>query len=229
MILFKRNALIHLLLLAVVFGLLLLSGGCRNTLERIDEATTASYKPTNIYNAGDLPDNIQRVVLLPIFYEPGLEASLERMDGTLLGEISQRGLFEVVRVSRSDLNNWFGQRQFSSVSVLPVDFLPVIKSKTAADAVIFSDLTYLQPHKPIVISVRTKLVNLTNHQIMWAFDNTFDAGLPSVAVAAKRFDMAHHREAYPLNSSGSILQSPNRFFKYVSWEISKVLPNRVKN
>ena len=95
-----------------------------------------------------------------------------------------------------------------------------------ADAVLFTEITHFRPYRPIAIGVRSSLVDLESGQVIWAFDDLFDSGEPSVSAGAKRFHLAHSRNVYPLHSAEVVLQSPTFFSKYVAYEMFMTLPER---
>ena len=58
---------------------------------------------------------IRRVAVLPIACDTTLEASLGELDAALAQELAKTSMFELVPVTRAQLETSFGRRQFSSV------------------------------------------------------------------------------------------------------------------
>jgi len=224
-LLYYRRVMMHnmRLLLASCF----LLAGCQFTesMKGVNEPSPTPYVPKNVYAAGYL-SGIKRVALLPVYYEEELAPHLETMDATLDSELTRKGRFEVVPVTRNTMKDLFGAYQFSSVSMLPDNLLTKIREESNADAILFIDITHFSPYKPLSVGIRAKLVDVRDGKILWAFDDLFDAGSPSVAYSATQFQRYHDRASYPLDTSSTILQSPRKFMKYVAFEVFKSLPSQ---
>ncbi|OIO58620.1 MAG: hypothetical protein COZ46_06120 [Verrucomicrobia bacterium CG_4_10_14_3_um_filter_43_23] len=214
-------ALLGLLGLAVA----LVGCGARQRAD-IKERSYTPFEASNIYSANTLPDDLKRVAMLPMYDTQISDEQLEMMDQTFLGELNKQNLFEVVYISRDDLEYLFKQRQFNSAEALPANFFKVIQQTYATNGVIFLDLTHYQPYRPISIGVRSKLVDISNGSILWAFDTVFDSGNPHVASAARQFQMNYNKASYPLDTGGVILKSPRIFSKYVAYEMFSTIPRR---
>lgn len=170
---------------------------------------------------------MRRVAVLPLYYDLQSLGSLQDMDVAFNAELTRTSLFEVVPISRAELETHFGQRQFSSVEVLPGDLLLRLRAAYGVDGVLFIDVTHYSPYRPIAIGVRAKLVDVNSGQIRWAFDHLFDSGLPATGDAAKRYYLSNNRKdnELPMDEGGAILQSPARFSKYAAYETFRSLKN----
>jgi hypothetical protein len=171
---------------------------------------------------------IRRVAVMPIAYETPLEASLGELDAALREELAKTSMFEIVPVSRETLETSFGHRQFSSVEVLPGDFLSKLRAQYGVDGILFTDLTHYRPYQPISIGLRSKLVEAYSGRVRWAFDHLFDAGNAATAEAAEGYYLATTppppTAEHPSNGP-AVLQSPSRFTKYAAWEEFRSLLN----
>ena len=207
----------HGVLRAAACVLALLHGGCATLTKQA--SIPAPSPPQNFFSPATPGEQLRRVALLPLHSAAYPEQYLRRLDATFQAELSKRALFEVVPVSRAEMETLFGERQFSSTDALPADALKRLREQCGVDGVLFTDLTQFSPYRPVSMGVRTKLVAVATGQIRWAFDTVFDAGNSSVAEAAKRFQVANSNEHQPLTTDGgSILLSPVRFAKYVANE-----------
>lgn len=202
---------------ALSCALAIFPAGCA-TLKH--HATTSAAPPPQSYFSPPTPgEQLRRVALLPLHSETYPEQYLRALDATFLAELSKRALFEVVPVSRAQMESLFGERHFSSTELLPADALKRLRDQCGVDSVLFTDLTHFSPYRPVSMGVRTKLIAVGTGQIRWAFDYIFDAGNSPVAEAAKRFQVTCSNEHQPLaTDGGSILLSPVRFAKYVASE-----------
>ena len=204
--------------LALATILAVVCGGCETLKWKRTEVAVAA-PPQSYLAPGSAPGQFRRVALLPMHSGNFPDQYVRTLDAAFLSELSKRRLFEVVPVSRAQMESLFGERQFSSTETLPADALARMQERCGVDGVLFTDLTHFSPYRPVSMGVRTKLVAVKTGQICWAFDTVFDAGNAAVAEAAKRFQMTYSNEHQPLTSDGgSILLSPTRFAKYVASE-----------
>lgn len=173
-----------------------------------------------------MPPEIRRIAVLPV-YSHAIEPSfLEKLDAVILAEVNQQILAETVPVSQKVMQKLFQKHAFNSTSFLPNNLFSEIYERYHVDAILFVDITHYNAYRPISMGIRSKLVEVRNGDILWSFDNIFDSGNPHVAVAARRYQKSHDRSAYPLNTGESVLQSPQRFAKYVAHETFMTLPSR---
>lgn len=193
--------------------------------EQLKEASIPSYKPTNFYAPG-VPDSVQRVAVLPLYYAPYEDEYLAVLEKSFQNELTKRTLFEIVMVDREDLDMLFHLRQVSSSEELPYEFFNRLNQRYHVDAVLFTDLTYFEAYKPLGVGVRSKLVGIDG-PVYWAFDDIFDAGSLPVAVGAKRFTLGNSHNPFPLDTGNAGLQGPELFTKYVAFEMYGTL-NREK-
>lgn len=210
-----RQRSVHHALAAV---LAVLSGGCETL--KLATAKAPPAPPVQNYFAPATPgEQLRRVALLPMYSGSFPDQYVRTLDAAFLAELSKRSLFEVVPVSRGQMEALFGERQFSSTETLPAESLAQIRERFGVDGVLFTDLTHFSPYRPVSMGIRTKLVAASTGQIRWAFDYIFDAGSAAVAESAKRYQLAYSNEHQPLTSDGgSILLSPTRFAKFVANE-----------
>lgn len=198
--------------------LALLTGGCE-TLRLTRTPPAPPPPPPNFFAPPTPGEPLRRVALLPMHSGTFPDSYVRALDAAFLSELSKRGLFEIVPVSRAQMEALFGERQFSSTETLPGDALAQLRDRCGVDGVLFTDLTHFSPYRPVSMGVRTKLVAAGTGQIRWAFDSVFDAGNAAVAEAAKRFQLTCSNEHQPLaTDGGTILLSPARFAKFVASE-----------
>lgn len=185
-----------------------------------DQATRIAHVPyqsENAYRSGEL-GRIRRIVVLPLVLDSIPESEILAYETVLNSALIELRQFEVVPVSRETLAQAWNQRSFSPSRPLPLHFLDRLQSEYGADAVLFPEVTAYRPYKPIRIGFRYRVTDITTGKTLVAFDDFFDSGVPEVAVAARRFHNRQASQSYPLDSSASVLNSPLRFFNYVSHE-----------
>ena len=160
---------------------------------------------------------MRRIALLPLWSEKLPGDYLRELDAAFSAELTKMALFEVVPVSRGQMEAAFGERQLASIDALPAKTLSSLRTQFAVDGVVFTDLTHFSPYRPLSMAVRAKLVDVTSGEIRWAFDNVYDTGHAAVAESAKKFQRGYANQQQPLRSDGgTILLSPSRFAKYVA-------------
>lgn len=213
----------------LAFGVVcLVFAGCES-LPKVDHAQTGPFfVPTNVRGVDRLPATVRRIAILPVAGLPEIpEANLSRLDGSFSSELNRSARAEVVTVSRDQLARLAGARQLSSVEPLPHDLLSKLKGATSADAVLFVDLTAYAPYPPLKLGVRSKLVDIASGEILWAFDNLFDANEPSVVNAARRHYLDFNSaESGKGDLSATVLQNPSRFGTYTAFSTFVTLPKR---
>lgn len=202
--------------------------GCSLTQKAKDiwQGPPPAFQAQNAYTTGTLNDAIERVLILPLFYDSDNSPDLKFLDAVFASELNKTLLFEVVPISRDALKKYAGREHLASIDLLPGNLLHTLKKAYGAQAIIFTDLTHYDPYRPIAFGLRCKLADLDNGNVIWAFDQVFDAGDPRVAQAAMSFFEQLNTNPYPLNRAESILQSPQRFSRYVAFATFQTLPQR---
>lgn len=205
---------------SILLILLLLLTGCGPSKRmQVTQNFIPSYNPSNTYKEEKLPQDLQRVLLLPIYSKDQEWVTLEPLHQSFQTELIQTHLFEVIPVSRKHLIELFGQPQFSSVGSFPPNFVDTLGQYYRCDALLLIDLIQFRPYKPMAIGIRTKLVGLKDYKLLWAFDAIFDAGDTRVAAGAKRYQQRFQSQNYPLHEPVSVLQSPRCFARYVAFSV----------
>lgn len=212
---------------------LLLPGCSTKPLHTWEVITGPDHTLSNVHTlAPKLPARLRRVAVLPLSVEPGnsdLEHGRETLEPLLQSEIDRLPQFEIVRITREQLRQLTGQREWSPNDKLPTDFLKTIKDEPGCDGVLFARLTRFNPYQPMAIGWSFKLADTTDGQIWWAADELFDLGEPAVVNSARRHELKHQRyyQANPhLADSRSVLISPRRFANYTLSTLFATLPTR---
>jgi len=181
----------------------------------------------NVYRP-PLSGVLTRVAVLPLAGDVQPPDALREMDKTFHAEFNKPERFEGIQVRRPELIDIIHQDQLYSTDRIPQELLIALRKKYNAEAVLFTDITYYRPYRPIAISVRTKLVDLRTNEVLWAIDSAFDSAEPGVATAARTFSKLTEQNPGILKAADSsgVLLSPQRFARFVAREIFATLPNR---
>ncbi len=161
---------------------------------------------------------MRRVAMLPIYHARLPGEVLKDVDAALLSELSKKAIFEVVPVSRAELEGLISLREVSSVETIPGDLFPKLREHYGVEGVMLTDLTHYSPYRPVSIGVRSKLVDIESGKIHWASDILLDSGNANVARAAKDYQKVMCRDNFPIQSDGgTVLMSPRLFVKFAAF------------
>jgi len=182
----------------------------------------------NVYRAvSQLPPELHRIAVLPVTVAATDLASEEGRDALepiLYAELQKRAVAELVVVTRDELWNLTGRREWRTIDALPADFFERLHQATGCDAYVFCDLTYFRAYPPLEIGWKLQLVDVRK-RTLWAVDEAFDASNASVAAAA-----CHYGGATPFwtfsEEAGTILESPRQFGRYAAATVLKTMPTR---
>lgn len=213
------------------FGILAVVGalaGCASHPAPTDSARVGPfYTPRNVRADHLLPPWVLRVVLLPV--HGGAVASAqtaENLDPLVAEALERQGRFEVVTLSRDECAKSFGVPDLGSADPLPHDFLQILAEKFDAQAVLFVDLTDYTAYRPLAIGLRAKLALVTDHRMIWSFDEVFSMENPTIVNSVRRFYLHTELGSVPFDLSTDALQSPNRVAAYAADAMFRTLPPR---
>lgn len=199
---------------------------CRKFEQEKVVARAEPFVPKNLYPIERLPSYFNRVITLPCYLADKDNKMLAYIDDIFNQELSQERIFETIRITPSQMKASFGVERVSSLSELPENFLRQLEDRTKANGILFVDLHSYRPYRPMSLGVRAKLVDIKTGEFMWAIDETFDLGHASVIVGASIFQEKAQVRALSAKTSGSVLQSPRIFAKYVASTTFSTLPLR---
>jgi hypothetical protein len=122
------------------------------------------------------------------------------------------------------METWFGKASLGAADLLPKDFLIRVTRETAAQAVLFLDITQSKPYPPLVFSFRARLVDTTTGETVWAADEIFDSTQATTARGARRY--ARRNSTGTGDHGHAVLQSPTLFSEYAFNAVTQLLPVR---
>ncbi len=190
--------------------------GCQTrrkaTVSQRPDAPQNWFLPTN---PGRL---IRRVAMLPVYHARIPGETLKDIDVALGAELSKKAVFEVVPLSRTEMEGLIGLREVSSVERIPGDLFRKLQEQYGVDGVMLTDLTHYSPYRPVSIGVRSKLVDIESGRIHWASDVLLDSSNAGVAVAAREYQKILCRDNFPIQGDGgTVLMSPRMFVKFAAF------------
>lgn len=206
-----------------------LLGGC--ALPDPDDLVLGrEFKPTNFQvEPRRLNPQLRRVLVLPLTSEvtgtPAADA-LEHLETALRTELKRTQRFELVWLTRAELVTLSGRSDWAADSVLPADLLRRLQEQHQCDGVLFSRLTRYEAYPPLAVGWQFKLVGCPTPQVLWAFDEVFDAREAGVVNGARRFQQADKSPGRRTGDSRVILSSPRRFAAYAAHGAFQTLPDQ---
>jgi hypothetical protein len=207
--------------LGLTFGALF-HAGCASA-PAIGQAEPVS----NVYGAvACLPAQLRRVAVLPVTceYNSDAEAGRDTLQPVLLAELAKTSAFEVVPVDHEQLEAITGRPAWAAHEVLPSDFFSRMREATGCDAVLFCRLKQFRAYPPLAVEWDLKLVDANRRSILWATDEVFDSGEPSVAGAARRYYAQAIGHSSAIGDPSAILMSPRLFGQYAAAASLAALP-----
>jgi len=226
----SKNGTVRAVRAACLMGLLGLVSGCSWVGFPGRETFVSSYQPSNVYREEKtLPSEIKRVAILPLAIGEStteLEHGRDSLAAVLNAELVRSHQFETVLVSPERLLRITGTARWSSSDRLADNFFDQLAGELGVQAVMLPELTQYRAHEPLAIGWRLKLVDAAEPRVIWAVDELFDARVPSVAAAARRYAEGHPDTAQSVASERAVLQSPRRFARYTASAVVATLPPR---
>jgi hypothetical protein len=186
------------------------------------------YRPKNIRASATMPHSVARIVMIPLTGPDSVSAeSLSGIGIAFANEFTRTGRAELTLLDSDRMQRLVGERGVSTTAPLPADFLARLRAGTAADAVLFVEVTAFRAYPPLTLGIRGRLVTTDSQESLWACDELFDAAAPSVRNAARRHAARPAPQpGAPGDLSHTILQSPDRFAAYVAASLLSTLPAR---
>jgi len=110
----------------------LLFSACQSTSS---PPPVSGHQSANVYaSTKELPRRLQRVALLPVYISEYDTQTDNYLDDTYATGLQGQQRFEVVQISRSQMEEWIGKPQVESSSAIPVELFPMIQHQTGAQA-----------------------------------------------------------------------------------------------
>lgn len=222
-----------LLIIVLSIVMLLLTGCSTVTVANGEIITGHDHEISNVHSLGaKLPERMRRVAVLPLSAEPSDSDTIvgrESLEPVLQSEFDRLNIFEVVRITPSQMREFTGRNDWSAGDRLPPNFLTTLKQETGCDAVLFCRLTRYHAYPPMAVGWNLKLVDATDAQVWWAADEMFDLADPEVVTSARRYQLKHQKyyQANPLLAdSRTALISPRRLAAYSAASLFSTLPER---
>jgi hypothetical protein len=207
-----------------------------------------SHPKNSFVAAVTLPDNVKRVLVLPLTCDDASSSvadGCDLLDPVLQTELTKTKAFEVVSMSADRVRSCTGKTTWTGTEALPADFFQALNKAEACDAVLFCQLTSYKPYVPLAIGWRLKLVDVQTQKVLWEADEVYDASDPAVARNAQQFqkkqqnvsgtsktfvkrawDLLNRETPSDLDDQWDILNSPRYFGQFAAVTSLESLPKR---
>ncbi len=193
--------------------------GCATLEDALDPSTLGPFHTVQNYKltGGQLPDALRRVAVVPLLPARGsrlAEHGAEHLQSVLTDELSRSGLFSILTITPEKLHGLVGQRGVRAEEPLPFRFLETLKSETECQAVLFCELSVYQPYPPLSVGWKFHLFDIATGEMLWSFDEVFDAGKPTVANSCRRYTRQSRLTSVPATREGLVIDSPSALARY---------------
>ena len=149
----------------------------------------------------------------------------DALEPILDAELLKTKRFEVVQPAPEALHACTGRATWTGEEALPPQFLLSLQENYGCDAVLFCRLTVFRAYTPMAVGWRMKLVEAGSGRILWAGDEVFDWGDPTVRAGARRYEKSQQCAKYR-SAEWTIGNSPRRFGQYSLAQLFATLPER---
>jgi hypothetical protein len=216
--------------LALAITLLSIIGlaGCKSIPRPDGSVVGPFHSPKNIRATPALPHSVARVVVLPVAGPADVShEALNAVGAAFHAEFTRAARAELLVLDGDRLQRLAGQRRMRSTEPLPDRFLSRLREHTAADAVLFLEVTSYRAYPPLALGIRGRLVTTDTQETLWACDELFDANLAAVRNSARRHAASPAPQpGSPGDLTYTVLQNPDRFAAYVAASLLRTLPAR---
>lgn len=182
--------------------------------------------PANFRGPDAWPAEISRVAVLPAHDAtgrlPAEFASTYDFAWARALALTQRA--EFVAVPRATLSEWSGRETIDSAAPLPPGLFQRVLAETGAQAVLFLDLTQVNPYPPLSLGFRARLATAPAGDTLWMADEIFDFR-DGATARALRIE-ARAQSSSPGDPSSAVMQSPIRLADHAFRSVAGLLPAR---
>lgn len=221
------RGVVHGMYASWIVFLVLFSGCTQRSLRNEFGMFREKFDVTNVYSTeASKLNKVARVGIMPITSRASVwQGTLDAICESFCSELFKQLKFEAIKISNDELLALFGKTNFVANDIFPNHFFSSIKQSSDVDAVLFIDITHYEPYKPVAIGVKCKLISTESAKILWAVDELFDSGIPSVQTGISEYVAKNKCENTFFSFDDTFVYSPLKFSYYVAHEIFNKLPN----
>jgi len=199
--------------MAIILLMLLLSG-CQVLETRYPPAPDYYYINPN----KDLT-SIGRVALIELENESTYPQISPDITKTLFQALQKKQVFGISVINKKD-SQW-QSLQLGRNSTYNLEQLSMMRKKLKADAILKGTVTGYQPFPYLTISLRLKLLDLTDGQLIWAFEQVWDSSDKITQQRIKNYFKSQTHSEFAHLSEELVTVSSLKFIKFVVYEIAE--------
>lgn len=204
------------ILAAAVMACLTLLPGC-NIIYR-----TSIREPDYYYiNPNKSLIAVGRAVLIEMDNESTYPQISADMTEALFRALQKKQLFSLAVIHQTD-PAW-KSLQLDTNSQYTLDQLSAMRKTLKCNAVMVGTVTTYQPYTHMTIGIRLKLVDLSDGQLLWAFEQVWDATDKITAKRIENYLQAQIRDGFAPLRGDLLAISPLKFVKFVAYEVAETL------
>lgn len=127
-------------------------------------------------------------------------------------------------VVRQDALAWRSlQLDLYSYSTYSLEQLSAIRKTLKCDAILVGTITEYQPYPHMAISLRLKLVDLRDGQLLWGIEQIWDSSDKTTEYRIKKYFQSQMRSGFAPLQEQLVAVSPLEFIKFVAYEVAETL------
>jgi hypothetical protein len=224
----ERRILLRLSAMALVvsFVFMAVSGCASPRIERaFDDRPVPGqgYRIKNFFAVDQLPADLRRVAVLPVFVGEDHVFDRDRFDELVESQLRRAGRFEIIVVDQSVLRNKTGRSQIAVSEQIPVSLVRHLQTK-GVDGVFQLSITEFSPYRPFALGVHARLFPLGEPKAIWAVDELFSSSDQKVVNSARHYALSSQNKRPPYGDSYAALRGPFLFSKFVMRTIVQTIP-----
>jgi len=166
--------------------------------------------------------NIGKVALLELENQTNQPQISQKLTNAIFQALQKKQAFSLKTITRQSAS-------FQSLQLNKDDYSPekllAIKDKLNCNAVLFGSVTEYTPYPHMTVGLKLKLLDLNDGQLIWAFEQIWDAADKSTEKRIKKYFCENIRsDLTPLHEE-LMAVSPIEFIKFVTYEVAQTLKN----
>jgi len=201
--------------LGVLACLLLSTGGCQSPLNGSGMSDSYYINPYKDLNT------LGRVALVELNDDSGYPTISADVTKALFVALQKKQIFGVTVVPHDD-PEWRGlQENLDSLQALQK--LLTMRETLKCNGLLVGTITEYQPYPRMAIGLRLKLLDLTDGQLLWGFEQVWDTADRNIEKRIKAYFHDELRSGVASLREELVVVSSLKFAKFVAYEVAKTL------
>lgn len=168
---------------------------------------------------------LQRVGLLPLSSDSGVDARLRELQQSLAFELSRSAPFEVVLLSESDLAEVAPPDAHQRGTYSPQTILTAAR-RFRLDGLLVGTVTHFENYAPLALGVKLELVPVETGLPIWIADLDLDTSETRVRESIDIYQARRLDAGGDAADSAVLLLSPGSFLRFAAGEVARTFEPR---